>query len=143
MKTLVFCSYHGSKTKLKTPSRGRSAKTKRSQPPPLFPTPHREADLGHNNDEHSTFGGGEGSNTFCFPSFCDCTMAQKTKNKNPSRTQKRRARTVKTKKSPPPPLFPTSHMEAELGCNDDEPTLKDMRMALGSFRVGSTQRQAG
>ena len=56
----------------------------------------------------------------------------KTKTKKPSRTQKR-WRTVKSKRSPPPPLFPTSDREVQLGCNDDEPTLKDVRMALESF----------
>ena len=43
------------KTKLKTPAstqkRGRSVKSNKRQLPPLFPTPHREADFGHNEDE--------------------------------------------------------------------------------------------
>ena len=36
-------------------------------------------------------------------------------------------------KRPLPPLFPTPHMEAELGCNNDELTLKDMMTAMGSI----------
>ena len=59
-------------------------------------------------------------------------MAPKTKLKTRSSTQKR-GRSAKSKKSQSPPLFPTSHKEADLGRNEDEPTLKDVMMALGSI----------
>ena len=43
------------KNKKKTTSspqkRGTTTKSRKSQPPPRFPTPHREADLGHDDDE--------------------------------------------------------------------------------------------
>ena len=65
------------------------------------------------------------------PLLIDSTMAPKTKLKTPASTQKR-GRSVKSKTSQTPLLFPKPHSETDLSHNEDELTRKDVMMALGS-----------